>query len=163
MQFFRATVGLIERTIKSHLGGKIMLHRVRLVVAGVLLVVGSGAYAQSNEIATGNMHFDAKDMDANGDHMITREEMVAYAEKQWDMMAQGKDTLPISVAAKDFATGGVNFNARTIDADHDGTVSKAEFVAFAGKKFDTMKKTDNMVSVADMARSIARGNTMSSH
>ena len=59
-----------------------MLHRVRLVVAGVLLVAGSGAYAQSNEIATGNMHFDAKDMDANGDHMITREEMVAYAEKQ---------------------------------------------------------------------------------
>jgi len=109
------------------------------------------------------MHFDAKDMDANGDHMITREEMVAYAEKQWDMMAQGKDTLPISVAAKDFATGGVNYNARTIDADHDGTVSKAEFVAFAGKKFDSMKKTDNMVSVADMARSIARGNTMSPH
>jgi len=36
-------------------------------------------------------------------------------------------------------------------------------VAFAGKKFDSMKKTDNMVSVADMARSIARGNTMSPH
>ena len=136
-----------------------MLQRVRLVVAGVLLVVGSGAYAQSNEIATGNMHFDAKDMDANGDHMITREEMVAYAEKQWDQMAQGKDTIPISAAAKDFATGGVNFNARTIDSDHDGTISKAEFVAFAGKKFDSMKQTDNMVSVDEMARAIARGNT----
>ena len=139
------------------------MHKVRSLIAGVLLLQAGATFAQSNEIATGNMHFDAKDMDTNGDHMITREEMVAYAEKQWDMMAQGKDTIPIAVAAKDFATGGVNFKARTIDTDHDGTISKAEFVAYAGKKFDSMKKTDNMVSVADMARAISRGNTMSPH
>jgi hypothetical protein len=139
------------------------MHKVRSLIAGVLLLQAGAAFAQSNEFATGNMHFDAKDMDTNGDHMITREEMVAYAEKQWDMMAQGKDTIPIAVAAKDFATGGVNFKARTIDTDHDGTISKAEFVAYAGKKFDSMKKTDNMVSVDDMARAISRGNTMSPH
>jgi len=138
--------------------GKIM-HTVRLIIAAASLLLAGGAYAQSNDFATGNMHFDAKDMDTNGDHMITRDEMTAYAEKQWDMMAQGKDTIPIAAAAKDFATGGVNFKARAIDTDHDGSISKAEFVAFAGKKFDSMKKTDNMVSVADMARSIARGNT----
>jgi hypothetical protein len=142
------------------------MHKVRSLIAGVLLLQAGAALAQSNEFATGNMHFDAKDMDTNGDHMITREEMVAYAEKQWDMMAQGKDTIPIAVATKDFATGGVNFKAHAIDTDHDGTISKAEFVAYAGKKFDSMKKTDNMVSVDDMARAIARGNTehkMSSH
>ena len=134
------------------------MHKVRSLIAGVLLLQAGAAFAQSNEFATGNMHFDAKDMDTNGDHMITREEMVAYAEKQWDMMAQGKDTIPIAVATKDFATGGVNFKAHAIDTDHDGTISKAEFVAYAGKKFDGMKKTDNMVSVADMAKAIARGN-----
>ena len=139
------------------------MHKVRSLIAAVLLLQAGAALAQSNEFATGNMHFDAKDMDTNGDHMITREEMVAYAAKQWDMMAQGKDTIPIAVAAKDFATGGVNFKARTIDTDHDGTISKAEFVAYAGKKFDSMKKTDNMVSVDDMARAISRGNTMSPH
>lgn len=140
------------------------MNTMRLIIAGVSLLVAGGAYAQSNEFATGNMHFDAKDMDTNGDHMITRDEMTAYAEKQWDAMAQGKETIPIGVAAKDFATGGVNFNARAIDTDHDGTISKAEFVAFAGKKFDGMTKTDNMVSVADMARSIARGgHTMNPH
>jgi hypothetical protein len=139
------------------------MHKVRSLIAGVLLLQAGAAFAQSNEFATGNMHFDAKDMDTNGDHMITRQEMVAYAEKQWDMMAHGKDTIPIAVAAKDFATGGVNFKARTIDTDHDGTISKAEFVAYAGKKFDSMKKTDNMVSVDDMARAISRGNTMSPH
>jgi hypothetical protein len=135
--------------------------KVRLMIFAASLLLAGGAYAQSNEFATGNMHFDAKDMDTNGDHMITREEMIAYAEKSWDKMAQGKDTLPIAVAAKDFASGGVNFRARAIDTDHDGTISKEEFVAFAGKKFDTMKKTDNMVSVDDMAHAIARGNKSS--
>ena len=132
--------------------------RMRLMISAASLLLASGAYAQSNDFATGNMHFDAKDMDTNGDHMITRDEMIAYAEKSFEQMAQGKDTIPISVAAKDFATGGVNFRARAIDTDHDGTISKAEFVAYAGKKFDGMKKTDNMVSVADMAKAIARGN-----
>jgi hypothetical protein len=123
----------------------------------VLLI--SAAHAQSNPVATGNMHFDAKEMDTNGDHMITREEMMAYAEKTWEMMANGKDTIPIAVAAKDFASGGINFRARTIDKDHDGTISKEEYLAYIGRKFDNMKKTDNMVSVDDMARAIARGNT----
>jgi len=139
------------------------MHTVRLAIAAVSLLMASGAYSQSNEFATGNMHFDSKDMDTNGDHMITREEMVAYAEKQWDLMAQGKDSIPIAVAAKDFATGGVNFKARAIDTDHDGSITKTEFVAFAGKKFDGMKKTDNMVSVEDMSRAIARGNKTTPH
>jgi hypothetical protein len=133
--------------------------KVRLMIFAASLLLAGGAYAQSNDFATGNMHFDAKEMDTNGDHMISREEMIAYAEKSWDKMAQGKDTIPIAVAAKDFATGGINFKARAIDTDHDGTISKAEYVAYAEKKFDTMKKTDNMVSVDDMAHAIARGNT----
>ena len=139
------------------------MHKMRSVIGGVLLLQIGAALAQNNEFATGNMHFDAKEMDTNGDHMITREEMQAYAEKQWDMMAKGKDTISIAVAGKDFATGGVNFKARAIDTDHDGTISKEEFLAYTGKKFDSMKKTDNMVSVADMARAISRGNTMSPH
>jgi hypothetical protein len=135
------------------------MFRVHWAICAAALLPAGGVYAQGNEFATGNMHFDAKDMDTNGDHMITREEMIQYAEKQWEMMAKGKDTIPIAVAAKDFASGGVNFKARAIDTDHDGSISKEEFVAYAGHKFDTMKKTDNMVSVEDMARAIARGNT----
>jgi Ca2+-binding EF-hand superfamily protein len=136
------------------------MYRAQWVIsATATLLLAGGAQAQSNEFATGNMHFDAKEMDTNGDHMITRDEMVKYAGKQWDMMAAGKDTIPITAADKDFATGGVNFKARAIDTDHDGTISKEEFVAYAGKKFDTMRKTDNMVSVTDMAKAIARGNT----
>jgi hypothetical protein len=144
--------------LPSFTGGESMFKLQSMICAASALLAG-GAYAQGNDFATGNMHFDAKDMDTNGDHMVTRDEMIKYAEKQWGMMAQGKDTIAITVAAKDFASGGVNFKARAIDTDHDGTISKEEFVAYAGRKFDTMKKTDNMVSVADMAKAIARGNT----
>jgi hypothetical protein len=133
--------------------------KLGLTVCAASLLLAGGAYAQTNDFATGNMHFDAKDMDTNGDHMITREEMQQYAEKMWATMSQGKDTIPITVAAKDFATGGVNFRAREIDADHDGSITKEEWLAYTGKKFDTMKKTDGMVSVSDMAKAFARGNT----
>lgn len=132
---------------------------VTTLTCGLMLALTSAAYAQSNEFATGNMHFDAKDMDTNGDHMITREEMAAYGEKMWEMMAHGAKTIPIAVADKDFASGGVNFKAHAIDTDHDGSISKEEFLAYTNRKFESMKKTDGMVSVADMARAIARGNT----
>lgn len=63
------------------------------------------------------------------------------------------------MADKDFATGGINYRARSFDTDHDGSLSREEFLAYAGMKFDSMKKTGNMISVADMARAISRGNT----
>lgn len=132
--------------------------RLHWAVSAAGLLLAGSAYAQTNPVATGNMHFDAKDMDTNGDKMISRDEMRVYAEKAFDTMAQGKETIAIDVAANDFATGGVNFKARAIDTDHDGTISKQEFVAYAMRKFDHMKRTNDEVSVADMARSIARGN-----
>jgi hypothetical protein len=131
---------------------------LRSMLAVVLLLPVSGAYAQTNTFATGNLHFDAKGMDTNGDNMITREEMMKYAEQMWDKMANGKDTIRISVAAKDFATGGLAFNAQAMDTDHDGTISKEEFLAYAGRKFDKMKKTDGMISVTDAAKAFSRGN-----
>jgi hypothetical protein len=128
------------------------------LICGAFSWFASPLHAQGNEFATGNMHFNAKEMDTNGDHMITHEEMIAYAGKTWEMMAHGKDTIPVGIADKDFASGGVNYRARTIDEDHDGTISKEEYVAYATRKFESMKKTDNMVSVDDMAKAIARGN-----
>ena len=104
--------------------------KMRVMSSVAFLLLASGAQAQtsnSNAFATGNnMHFDAKAMDTSGDGMITKEEMMAYAAKMWDMMAMGKDTIRISRATKDFATGGLAFNAHAMDTDHDGVLSAGE-------------------------------------
>lgn len=126
--------------------------------AALTLLLCNIALAQ-NDFATGNMHFDAHDMDTNGDRMVSREEMLAYAQKTWEMMAQGKASIPIDVAARDFATGGVSFDAHAIDTDHDGTISKAEYLAYSGRKFDSMAHDKRLVPVEEMAKAFARGNT----
>jgi EF-hand domain pair/EF hand len=132
---------------------------LRLMSAAALVLLAGGAQAQtSNAFATGNpMHFDAKAMDTNGDNMITKEEMMAYAEKLWEAMANGQDTIRISVAAKDFATGGFAYNATAIDTDHDGTISKKEFLDYAEHKFDKMAHANGMISVQEAAKAFARG------
>ena len=135
--------------------------KLQLMTLAALLLLAGGAQPQtpnSNAFATGgNMHFDAKAMDTNGDGMISKDEMMAYAEKMWDMMANGKDTIRISVATKDFATGGLAFNAKSIDTDHDGTISKEEFLTYAGRRFDKMKHPNGMISVQEAAKAFARG------
>jgi Ca2+-binding EF-hand superfamily protein len=133
--------------------------KLRVISLVVLGALATGAQAQtSNAFATGNaMHFEAKDMDTNSDGMITKEEMMAYAEKMWNMMANGKDTIRISTATKDFATGGLAFNAKAIDTDHDGSISKQEFLTYAEHKFDRMVHPNGMISVQEAAKAFARG------
>ena len=135
--------------------------KMRVISSVAFLLLASGAQAQtgnSNAFATGNnMHFDAKAMDTSGDGMITKEEMMAYAAKMWDMMAMGKDTIRISQATKDFATGGLAFNARAMDTDHDGSISKQEFLTYAEHKFDKMVHPNGMISVQEAAKAFARG------
>jgi hypothetical protein len=140
---------------------KLEVPLVKLAICATLLSLAGSVEAQSNDFATGNMHFDAREMDTNGDHMISREEMVAYAEKTWEMMSHGKDTIPVGIADADFGSGGVNFTAHTIDTDHDGTISKQEFISYATRKFDGMKKANGLVSIEDMVKATVSGNTYS--
>ena len=117
------------------------MFKVQLAICAAAVLVAGTAHAQSNEFATGNMHFDARDMDTNGDHMITRDEMIKYAEKQWEMMAHGKDTIPISVAARDFATGGVNTNGRTRPSIFRTNASNSRVVLVSGLRSCNQKST----------------------
>lgn len=130
----------------------------KLFLGAISLALATSAVAQSNDFATGNMHFSAKDMDVNGDHMISKDEFMQYGEKMWGMMSKGKDTIPVRDAASDFARGNMRFNAAAMDADHDGSISKEEFMEYGAKKFDKMKNKDGMMSVDDVTKNFARGN-----
>ncbi|HUI59779.1 MAG TPA: EF-hand domain-containing protein [Steroidobacteraceae bacterium] len=136
------------------------MSRLQLILATVLLAAAGGALAQTtNDFATGGMHFSAKEMDTNHDGMISMDEMKAYGEKMWAMMAKDAPTIPVTEAAKDFARGNLRFSARAIDTDHDGTISKEEFMAYTQSKFSKMMSSDGTASVQDVAKAFSRGNT----
>jgi hypothetical protein len=131
----------------------------QLTAAGVALLLAVAAHGQiTDQFATGNMHFDAKAMDTNGDGKITKEEFRKYGESMWNAMAAGKDTIPVQQAAEDFARGNMKMNAKKMDTDHDGTISKSEFMTYAEHRFDRMKKSDGTISVEAAAEAFSRGN-----
>lgn len=134
-----------------------MSTRAKLFLTTVALAFAAGAGAQSNDFASGNMHFDAAAIDLNGDHMISKDEFMQFGEKMWSMMSKGAATISVHDAAQDFARGNMRFSAKMMDADHDGTVSKEEFMSYGEKKFDKMSK-GGMMTTADATKYFSRGN-----
>jgi secreted Zn-dependent insulinase-like peptidase len=138
--------------------GKIMSRRTKLFLTVATLAFAAGARAQSNDFATGNMRFDAAAIDANGDHMISKDEFMQFGETMWSMMSKGAATIAVQDAAQDFARGNMKFSAKKMDADHDGTISKEEFMSYGAKKFDRMKDKSGMMTTADATKYFSRGN-----
>jgi hypothetical protein len=130
-----------------------------VLVASMLFATGV-AFAQAPaDIARGNMRFDAKAADANGDGMISQDEMTKNAETMWERMARAENvSIPVADAARDFSRGNLSFEAKSVDADGDGMVTKDEFMKYGQAKFDAMKSPKGMISVADAAKAFGRGN-----
>jgi EF hand domain-containing protein len=72
-------------------------------------------------------------------------------------MSKGSPTISVHDAAQDFARGNMRFSAKMMDADHDGTISKEEFMSYGEKKFDKMSK-NGMMTTADATKYFSRGN-----
>ena len=132
-------------------------HQLTLAAAALLFASGTPAQVK-DDFATGNMHFDAKAMHANADGMISKDEFMKYGATMWGMMAKGAPSIPVTQASQDFARGNLRFNAKAMDTDHDGKISKDEFMKYAEQKFDKMKNSQGMISVADASANFARGN-----
>jgi len=130
-----------------------------LILIAALLSARSVFAADPAEFARGNMNFDVKEMDANHDGMVSKDEFMQYGETMWGRMTQaGKDTLSVADAGKDFATGHMRFDAKLMDADHDGTITKEEFMKYGEAMWDKMAKGKPMMPVADAATDFSRGN-----
>ncbi len=131
-----------------------------LLILATLLGVRIGVAADTADFARGNMHFDVTEMDANHDGMISKDEFMQYGETMWGRMTQGgKDTISVADAGKDFASGNMRFDAKAMDADHDGVITKDEFMKYAEAKWNKMAKDGNgMIPVADAAKDFSRGN-----
>lgn len=139
--------------------GKLMIKLQSFLAAAALMGSGIVLAADPAQFGTGNMHFDVSEMDANHDGMISKDEFMKYGETMWGRMAQGKDSLSVQEAGKDFATGNMRFNAKAMDADHDGTITKDEFMKYGEAMWNKAKKDEHgMMSVDDAGKSFARGN-----
>jgi hypothetical protein len=136
------------------------MNKVRTVLfLAALLSARVGFAADADDFGRGHMHFDVTEMDANHDGMITKDEFVAYGATMWDRMSGGKDTITVADAGKDFASGNMRFDAKAMDADHDGTISKDEFMKYGEAKWNKMAKDNKgMMSVADASKDFSRGN-----
>jgi Ca2+-binding EF-hand superfamily protein len=144
----------------SKQGGYIVNKPWSILLVATCFIAGVGYADAPGEFGRGNMHFDAKAMDRNGDGMISKEEMMQYTESMWNKMTRNQNIeIPVADAGRDFARGGLRFNAKAMDANGDGKISKEEFTKYVAAKFDKMKKDPNgMISVADAARDFGRGN-----
>ena len=112
-------------------------------------MLGTGGYArQLHKMEMMKM------FDANGDHMVSKEEYDEYYGKIFDELDPDKDgsvdakewTGPSKNSKLDLTTGGYSRELRSMkmmgkmDADGDHKVTKDEFLAFHDKVFATMDK-----------------------
>src|SRR5262245_8222579 len=144
----------------AEFGGDLM-RTSQLIPLVIGVLIGTVAQAQTaGDIARGNMHFDAKDIDSNGDHMISKDEFMRYGETMWERMARAENvSIPVVEASQQFARGNLRFDAKAMDTDGDGKITKEEFMKYGEKKFDAEPKdAHGMVSVADAGHDFARGN-----
>jgi hypothetical protein len=132
-------------------------HQLVFAVAALWLA-GSALGQITDQFATGNMHFDAKAMDANHDGKITRDEAMSYGHDMWKKMAAGRNAIPLQEAAEDFARGNMKLDAHKMDTDHNGSISESEFMSAVQHRFDQMKEPDGTMTVQDAAKAFSRGN-----
>jgi len=125
----------------------ILLNQAPLALADEMTSFATGGYA--NQLRTPEM---MRKIDTNGDHQVSKTEWDAYQEHLFAMMDADKSgalerTEFKGSASHDmvaFATGGFASAlsapemATRLDADHDGKVSREEFLAYQAKIFDMM-------------------------
>jgi Ca2+-binding EF-hand superfamily protein len=104
------------------------------------------------------MHFSAKAMDTDNDGMISQDEFMKYHSDMWDQMTKDSNgSMSVTDVSAAFARGGMHVNAKAMDADHDGTISKDEFMKYEATHWSLLPKdASGQISVADMKKAMKK-------
>ena len=154
--------------------------RTQGLILSLLLGGGCPALAGTDEmasIATGGYAIGARTremmlkVDTNGDGMVSRAEWSAFHEKVFSLLdrhqkgsvADDEFIYARNDELETFATGGFARGLRTeemmklIDTNHDGHVSRAEYMADQMKIFDLMDTSSTHKGSLDASQVIASG------
>src|SRR5579863_6609363 len=117
----------------------------RFLVFLAAATVTSLGYAQdsstSGDLARGGMHFSAKAMDTDNDGKISQDEFMKYHADMWDQMTKNSSgTMSMGDAKTAFARGGMHVNVSKMDADHDGKITKEEFMSYESTHWSLLPK-----------------------
>jgi Ca2+-binding EF-hand superfamily protein len=131
----------------------------RLLVFLAAATLTSVSFAQSDsstDFARGGMHFSAKAMDTDNDGMISKDEFMKYHSDMWDQMTKDSNgSMSVADLGAAFARGGMHVKASAMDADHNGTVTKDEFMSYEATHWSLLPKdASGQISVADMQKAM---------
>jgi Ca2+-binding EF-hand superfamily protein len=135
-----------------------MTRLLMFLAAATLTSVSFGQASSSTSFAQGGMHFSAKAMDTDNDGMISQDEFMKYHSDMWDqMMKDSKEPMSVTDLSAAFARGGMHVNVKKMDADHNGTVTKDEFMSYEATHWSLLPKdASGQISVADMQKAMKK-------
>jgi Ca2+-binding EF-hand superfamily protein len=127
-----------------------------LLAAGALTSVAFGQADSSAELARGGMHFNARDIDADHNGVISKDEFMKYHADVWDRMTKSSGgSMATNDVAANFARGGMHVNVGAIDADHDGVITREEFMKYEANHWDMLPKdAQGAISVSDFEKAM---------
>lgn len=134
------------------------ISQLHLLTVAAIAMTGSAAHAASQPFAGGSRDFaeQLKAADRNNDGQVSRPELVSYRTTQWtrfDRNGDGyfsRDDLPGFVQDRWDGEKLVQLR-RAYDRDHDGRISRAEFVSGPTPAFDAADTNhDGLVSEAEL-------------
>jgi hypothetical protein len=128
------------------------------LAAATLTNVSFAQSGSSTDFARGGMHFSAKAMDTDNDGMISKDEFMKYHADMWDQMTKDSNgSMSMSDANAAFARGGMHVNTKAMDADHNGTITKDEFMKYEATHWSLLPKdASGQISVADMDKAMKK-------
>ena len=127
-----------------------------LLAAGMLNSVAFGQAVSSADPARGGTHFNARDIDADHNGVISKDEFMKYHADVWDRMTKSSGgCMATNDVAASFARGGMHINVAAIDADHNGVITRDEFMKYEANHWDMLPKdARGAISVTDFEKAM---------